>query len=50
MMSYQARKAEQPLSKAMSRNPLVLLDEQLQILAKEDDDAIRKRKRGDGRH
>jgi hypothetical protein len=43
MISYQDRKAEQPLNKAMARNPLVLLDQQLQSLTKEDDDAIRKR-------
>jgi len=40
--SLQDRKAEQPLTKAMARNPLVLLDQQLQSLAKEADDAIRK--------
>jgi hypothetical protein len=39
MISSQDRKAEQPLSKAMARNPLVLLDQQFQNLAKEDDDA-----------
>ena len=49
MISSQERKAEQPLSKALTRNPLVLLDQQLQSLAKEDDDAIRKRKRARGR-
>ena len=45
MISSQERKAEQPLSKALTRNPLVLLDQQLQSLAKEDEDAIRKRGR-----
>ena len=45
MISSQDRKGKQPLSKAMARNPLVLLDQQLQSLAKEDDDAIRKRGR-----
>lgn len=42
MISYQDRKAKQPLSKAeqplseaMARNPLVLLDQQLQSLTKE---------------
>jgi hypothetical protein len=43
MISSQDRKAEQRLRKAMARNPLVLLDQQLQSLAKEYDDAIRKR-------
>jgi hypothetical protein len=47
-ISYQDRKAEQPLNKAMARNPLVLLDQQLQSLAKEEDDAIRKRNRARG--
>ena len=41
-------KAEQPLNNAMARNPLVLLDQHLQSLAKEDDDAIRKRNPGRG--
>jgi hypothetical protein len=47
MISYQHREAEQPLNKAkaIARNPLVLLDQQLQSLAKEDDDAIRKQNR-----
>ena len=45
MISSQERKAEQPLSKALARNPLVLLDQQLQSLAKDDEDAIRKRGR-----
>jgi hypothetical protein len=45
MLSSQDRKAKQPLSKALARNPLVLLDQQLQSLAKEDDHAIRKRGR-----
>lgn len=49
MISSQDRKAEQPLSKALARNPLVLLDQQLQSLAKEDDDAIRKRGRSGAR-
>jgi hypothetical protein len=49
MISYQYRKAEQPLCKAIGRNPLVILDQQLQSLAKEGDDAIRKQKRGRGR-
>jgi hypothetical protein len=39
------RKAEQLLSKALARNPLVLLDQQLQSQANEDDNAIRKRGR-----
>ena len=43
VISSQARKTKQPLSKAMARNPLVLLDQQLQSLAKEDDHALRKR-------
>ena len=42
MIASQDRKAEQPMSKALARNPLVLLDQQLQSLAKEDDNAIRK--------
>jgi len=50
MISSPDRKAEQRLRKAMARNPLVLLDQQLQSLAKEYDDAIRKRKRAHGRH
>ena len=50
MISSQDRNAEQRLRKAMARNPLVLLDQQLQSLAKEYDDAIRKRKRARGRH
>ena len=41
MISSQDPKAEQRLRKAMARNPLVLLDQQLQSLAKEYDDAIR---------
>jgi hypothetical protein len=45
MNSSQARKAEQKVSKALARNPLVLLDQQLRSLAKEDDDTIRKRSR-----
>ena len=45
IISSQDRKAEQPMSKALARNPLVLLDQQLQSLAKEDEDAIRKRGR-----
>jgi hypothetical protein len=49
MISYQGRKAEQTVNKAMARNPLVLLDQHLQSLAKEDDDAIRKRNRARGR-
>jgi hypothetical protein len=43
MISSQDRKAEQPLSKAMARNPLVLLDQQLQSLAKEDNNATSQR-------
>ena len=43
MISSPDRKAEQRLRKAMARNPLVLLDQQLQSLAKEDDHALRKR-------
>jgi hypothetical protein len=49
MISITTRKAEQPLSKAIVRNPLVILDQQLQSLAKEGDDATRKQKRGRGR-
>jgi hypothetical protein len=45
MTSSEERKAERQLSKALARNPLVLLDQQLRRLAKEDDDAIRKRGR-----
>ena len=45
VIASQDRKAEQPMSKALARNPLVLLDQQLQSLAKEDDNAIRKRGR-----
>src|SRR5688572_17572679 len=48
IIAYENRKAEEPLSKAMMRNPLVLLDQQLQSMAKEGDDAIRKQKRGSG--
>jgi hypothetical protein len=43
-MPYEAeenRNAQQPSSKALARNPLVLLDQQLQSLAKEYDDAVR---------
>ena len=42
MDSSEGRKADERLSKAMARNPLVLLDQQLQRLATEADDAIRK--------
>jgi hypothetical protein len=48
MISYEGRKAEQPLNTAMARNPLVLLDQHLQSLAREDDDAIRERNRARG--
>jgi hypothetical protein len=36
MISAQERKADQHISKALARNPLVLLDQQLQSLAKEE--------------
>ena len=38
-------KAAQPVGKTLVQHPLVLLDQQLRCLAKEDDDAIRKRPR-----
>ena len=44
-VSSQERTGERQLSKAMMRNPLALLDQLLQSLAKEDDDATGKRGR-----
>jgi hypothetical protein len=48
LSDYCAQPDEIMLNKAMARNPLVLLDQQLQSLAKEEDDAIRKRNRARG--
>jgi hypothetical protein len=39
-------KAAQPVGKTLVQHPLVLLDQQLRCLAKEDDNAIRTRQRG----
>ena len=44
MISSQERKAAQPVGKTRAQHPLVLLDQQLKRLAKEDDDAIRKKR------
>jgi hypothetical protein len=37
MISTENWKVEQPMSKTLARHPLVLLDQQLKNLAKEDD-------------
>lgn len=39
-------KAAQPVGKTLVQHPLVLLDQQLRWLAKENDDAIRTRQHG----
>lgn len=44
MISSQERKAAQPVDKTRAQHPLVLLDQQLKRLAKEDDDAIRQKR------
>ncbi len=46
MISTARRHVEQPMSKALARHPLVLLDQQLKRLAEEDDDAIPRERRG----
>ena len=45
MISTEDYKVEQPMSKTLARHPLVLLDQQLKHLVKEDNDAIRKHAR-----
>jgi hypothetical protein len=45
MISTEDCKAEQPMSKTLARHPLVLLDQQLMHLVKEDNDATRKHAR-----
>ena len=45
MISSQGRKAAQPVSNTLAQHPLVLLDQQLKRLTKEDDDAIQRQPR-----